>query len=91
MQSGGYDSPTILHATSKLYNSSPYYVEVYNEVTGTLTGACYATVDCIVTDADPPQTFDEYVAFIADYSTALPPSGIEAGSQTRQVFVRPIP
>ena len=60
--------------------NTPYYIEVFNEVTGALVGWCGKGSTCPVIDSAPGFSENEYVAFLSDLTRSLPPTGSVAAS-----------
>ncbi|MFI0899047.1 hypothetical protein [Streptomyces sp. NPDC020983] len=62
-------------------SSTPYYIEIFDVTKGTLVAACGTGTQCTgtVSHAD---SFDDHVAFISQYGSALLPPGIQAVSSS---------
>jgi len=84
-------SPTVTFGTTTVTASAnadvgptPYYIEIFNE-NGTRLDVCGSGTACSFSYTPPLFTATNLVAFVSDYSTALPPAGIEASSNVVQV------
>jgi hypothetical protein len=58
---------------------SPYWIEIFDETTGTRLGFCSAGTRCPVF-LTPATTGDDLVAFVSGHSSALPPAAAQASS-----------
>jgi hypothetical protein len=58
---------------------TPYWIEIFDETTGTLLAVCGTGTSCTASFT-PSYTGDNLVAFVSGYSTTLPPAATQASS-----------
>ncbi len=72
---------TTLTATASAdVGPSPFYIQIYNATTGTFLKTCGFGTTCAVTATKNFATTQRFVAYVSDYGTAYPPTGIQATS-----------
>ncbi len=72
---------TALTATASAdVGPSPFYIQIYNATTGTFLKTCGFGTTCSVTTSKNYATTHRFVAYVSDYGTAYPPTGIQATS-----------
>jgi hypothetical protein len=82
-----YGSATITATANGDVGPTAYFIEIYNENTGALLDDCGFGSTCSFA-FEPPVGLPTYlVAFIATYSSALPPPNIQASSNTASTFL----
>ena len=75
-----------LTATSNYdVGSSPYWIEIYNQGTGTLLNACGLGTVCSATASESAPATDTFVSYIGDYASSPPPADQQAESGTVSV------
>ena len=65
--------------TNQDVGPTPYWIEIFNETTGTLLRECGSGTQCSVSFT-PAFTGDDLVAFVSGLSAALPPAAAQASS-----------
>jgi hypothetical protein len=75
----GQGPATYTASTNQNVWPSPYWIEIFDETTGTRLGFCSAGTRCSVSFT-PAFTGDDLVAFVAGHSSALPPTAAQASS-----------
>lgn len=80
--SGTYGAATVTATANGDVGPTAYYIEIYNENTGTLLEACPSGSTCSVTFDPPAGAPTNLVAFVATYYSLLPPPNIQASSNT---------
>jgi hypothetical protein len=88
--SATYGSETVTAYANGNVGPTPYYIEIFNESTGTRLAECAWGSACSVTFT-PSYSGSDLVAFISGYSTAFPPTGIVASSNVATSYLRIIP
>jgi hypothetical protein len=72
---------TTLTATASAdVGPSPFYIQIYNATTGTFLKTCGSGTTCSVTASKNFATTQRFVAYVSNYGTAYPPTGIQATS-----------
>jgi len=68
-----------LHAWADFINiaTSPYYLKIYDVTTNTFLTQCGYKNDCETTVSQNVATTHTYRAYIAQYNTSFPPSGVQ--------------
>jgi hypothetical protein len=85
-----YAAPETVTATASVnVGPTPYYIEVFNE-NGTLLDTCGSGTTCSFSYT-PAEAGSYLVAFIASSSTTLPPTNIQASSNTVLTYYTPAP
>lgn len=80
LQPGQSYSSTLTATTTTDVGPTPFYTEIYDVTTGTRVAVCGSGTTCSLSVSEVSPTTQEYVAYVSDYSSALPPSGIQATS-----------
>jgi hypothetical protein len=77
----GYDQGPATYTASASQNvaPTPYWIEIFDETTGTLLGDCGSGTQCSVSFT-PAFAGDHLVAFVSGLSSALPPTTAQASS-----------
>ena len=88
--SATYGSETVTAYANGNVGPTPYYIEIFNESTGTRLAECAWGSTCSATFT-PSYSGSDLVAFISGYSTAFPPTGIVASSNVATSYLRIIP
>jgi hypothetical protein len=65
--------------------STPFWIEVFDQGSGTLVAICGSGSSCVGTVSQPTAIRRSYIAFVADSSSSLPPPDIRATSNTQIV------
>jgi len=84
-----FGSETVTATADGDVGPTPYYIEIFNE-DGIMLAACGAGSTCSV-PFTPSYAGSHLVAFISDYSTALPPYGAVASSNVVTSYEEIIP
>jgi hypothetical protein len=87
--SAGYGYDTVTAMTNVNVGPTPYYIEIFNQMTGTRVGVCGFGTSCSATVA---LSFGEnrFVAFVSSFGTTLPPGNIQASSNIVRDYFFPI-
>jgi hypothetical protein len=88
--SATYGSETVTAYANGNVGPTPYYIEIFNESTGTRLAECGWGSACSVTFT-PSYSGSNLVAFISGYAAAFPPAGIVASSNVDTSYLRIIP
>ena len=81
-----YGNETVMATTNRNVGSSVYYVQIFDETTGTLLTQCPGGTSCSV-EFSPSCSGDDLVAFVARFTTLFPPTTITASSNVAHTFV----
>lgn len=79
------DPVELTATTSQDIGPSPFWTEIFDMTAGTQVAVCGSGTTCSVPVSQTTATTHEYIAYVSDDSTAYPPPGIQATSQS--VFV----
>jgi hypothetical protein len=78
----GYNQLTTVTASASIdVTLTPYWIEIFN-TDGTELATCASGSTCTLTYDPRQHTHNDLVAFISSYSATLPPSGLQASSNT---------
>lgn len=88
--SASYGQETLTATSNVNVGPTPYYIEIFNEDTGSLVAVCGSGTTCSGTvSLNYGET--HFVAFTSSYSSALPPAGTQANSGIFTTSFNPIP
>jgi len=87
---GTFGSETVTATASADVGPTPYYIEIFDEDTGTLIALCGTGSSCSATFT-PSFGGSNLVAFVSLYDTSYPPSAIVASSNEVTSYLRLIP
>lgn len=71
---------TLTSITSADIGPSPFYAEIFDLTTGTRIGVCGAGTVCTATTSQAVATTHKFAAYVSNYGTTNPPTGIQATS-----------
>ncbi len=82
----GINANSTLTATASAdVTPSPFYIQIYDATTGTRLNYCGFSVTCSASVSQAVATTHRYIAYVSNYSTAYPPAGIQATSNSSYV------
>lgn len=76
---------TLTATTDGNVGPTPYYIEIYDATTGTWLATCAVGSTCSTSVTYSSPTSQTYIAYISSNSTAYPPPGIQATSNSQPV------
>lgn len=79
---GVYGTSTLTATTSSDVGPTPFYTEIFDANTGTRVGVCGFGTSCSANVSQSVATTHRYVAYVSNYSTANPPTGVQATSSS---------
>jgi len=78
---------TLTAVSSVDVGPTPYYIEIFDNNTGTLIARCGRGTTCTVSVRFDTPAAHRYIAYIAGYSATYPPAGIQSASVDAEPWV----
>jgi hypothetical protein len=76
---------TLTATTTTDIGPSPFYIEIYDATMWTRLTACGFGTSCSVPVSEPVAATHVFFAYVSNYSTAVPPTGVQATSNANYV------
>ncbi len=77
---GVFGSSTLNATASADVGPSPFWIQIFDATTGTRVGVCGSGTTCAATVSQTYATTHKYLAYVSSYSTAFPPTNVQATS-----------